>query len=71
VLEKVYFPGNNIYDEDLSKLLREIRNDSRRCAYILMDKIRPRETHNYMVTAGVASEADIVCELGIFSAFVA
>nr|CAB3251032.1 glutathione synthetase-like [Phallusia mammillata] len=63
--------GNNIYGEDIAKLLREIGNDSRRSAYILMDLINPKPTPNYAICGGTATKEEVVSELGIYGVYLA
>ena len=43
--------GNNIYGQDIGPFLRKIRDSSERDAYILMDRISPPKTMNYIVSA--------------------
>ncbi len=42
--------GNNIYGEDIVSFLNKIKDSSERDAYILMDKINPPKTKNYVVS---------------------
>lgn len=63
--------GNNLYNEDIVTLLTDIGKDDRRCAYILMDKISPSGTTNYILNEEDVRKADIVGELGIFGVYLA
>ena len=60
--------GNNVYGGDIPPFLESIRDSSERSAYILMDRIHPPITSNYMVRPGwaKAQRKDVVSELGIF-----
>ena len=42
--------GNNVYGEDIAPFLRKIRDSEERDAYILMDRINPPTTKNYVVS---------------------
>merc|ERR1712130_901054 len=44
--------GNNVYGDDIRPFLKEIENSEERNAYILMDRIQPPVTTNYMVRPG-------------------
>jgi hypothetical protein len=60
--------GNNIYGQDIPPFLSNIADANERNAYILMDRINPPITTNYVVRPG-KSEAEmvkVVSELGIF-----
>ncbi|KAA0706956.1 Glutathione synthetase [Triplophysa tibetana] len=39
--------GNNIYGQEICKVLEKVKNSSERTAYILMDKIQPVPSQNY------------------------
>lgn len=60
--------GNNIYGQDIKEFLSKIENDDERSAYILMDRISPPITTNYVVRpgAGEAQMVQVISELGIF-----
>ena len=59
--------GNNVYGEDIRPFLEQIKNSQERSAYILMDKIQPPVTKNYMIRPGAKPLlANCVSELGIF-----
>ena len=60
--------GNNIYGKDIVPFLSNLKDDNERNAYILMDRINPPITTNYVVRPG-SSEAEmvqVISELGIF-----
>ena len=44
--------GNNIYGDDIKPFLEKIKDSDERNAYILMDRIQPPVTTNYMVRPG-------------------
>ena len=46
--------------------LEEVGADERRCAYVLMDKVRPRSTPNYIVSDSKPTKVNVVSELGVF-----
>jgi len=59
--------GNNIYGDDIKPFLENIRDSDERNAYILMDRIQPPLTTNYMVRPGKEPMmVDVISELGIF-----
>ena len=60
--------GNNIYGKDIVPFLSKLKDDNERNAYILMDKIKPPVTTNYVVRPGVpeAQLVQVISELGIF-----
>lgn len=60
--------GNNIYGQEIKEFLSKIENDDERSAYILMDRISPPITTNYVVRPGVgeAQMVQVISELGIF-----
>jgi len=60
--------GNNVYGDDIVPFLEKIRNSSERDAYILMDRIYPPKTTNYMVRPGWKEPkmTEVISELGIF-----
>nr|XP_026689735.1 glutathione synthetase-like [Ciona intestinalis] len=63
--------GNNLYDSEMVDRLTEIGGDERRCAYILMEKIRPPvQEFNYFVHNYTCSAvSNTVSEFGIYSVF--
>jgi len=59
--------GNNIYGEDIVPFLKSIENSSERDAYIMMDRIHPPTTENYMVRPHTPTKrVKVISELGIF-----
>ena len=60
--------GNNVYGADIKPFLEKIKDSPERNAYILMDRIQPPITTNYMVRPGQekAQLVDVISELGIF-----
>jgi len=60
--------GNNVYGDDIKPFLENIKDSEERNAYILMDRIQPPVTTNYMVRPDgqPAKLVDVISELGIF-----
>ena len=60
--------GNNIYGQDIVPFLSNMKDDNERNAYILMDRINPPITTNYVVRPGSsgAEMVKVISELGIF-----
>jgi len=60
--------GNNVYGENIKPFLENIKDSPERNAYILMDRIHPPVTKNYMVRPleKEARFSDVISELGIF-----
>ena len=60
--------GNNVYGQDIKTFLEKIQHSDERNAYILMDRIHPPITQNYMVRPGWPKGIlkDVISELGIF-----
>ena len=60
--------GNNIYGKDIVPFLSRLKDSDERNAYILMDRINPPITTNYVVRPGKggAEMVDVISELGIF-----
>ena len=59
--------GNNIYGEDIVPFLKSIESSSERDAYIMMDRIQPPITTNYMVRPATPVRlVKCISELGIF-----
>ena len=59
--------GNNVYGADIKPFLENIKDSKERNAYILMDRIKPPITTNYMVRPGQnAKLVNVISELGIF-----
>ena len=56
-----------MYGEDIKPFLEKIKDSEERNAYILMDRIQPPVTTNYMVRPGKKPQlVDVISELGIF-----
>ncbi|XP_060793891.1 glutathione synthetase-like [Neoarius graeffei] len=63
--------GNNIYGDDLYRMLENLKDSTERTAYILMDKIQPRPTYNYICRKGDPLTLKMcLSELGGFGAYV-
>ncbi|KAM7410832.1 hypothetical protein PAMA_021001 [Pampus argenteus] len=63
--------GNNCFGEDIVKLLQEVKNDKRRAAYILMDRIRPRTEQNILLRRELPIRLVSICyEIGVYGAYV-
>ena len=63
--------GNNVYGDEIKKVLNDIRNSPEREAYILMDRINPPTQKNYLVRANEKARLeDVVSELGIFGVII-
>ena len=62
--------GNNIYGEDIRRTL--LNNSVNRTQYILMDRISPQITKNFIVRQESTSirPADVIPELGIVGIFI-
>jgi len=59
--------GNNVYGADIKPFLMKIKNSEERNAYILMDRIQPPITTNYMIRPGQEPQlVNVISELGIF-----
>lgn len=60
--------GNNLYGEEIKPFLESIKDTDERNAYIIMDRICPPLSKNYMVRPGSDYDkiVDVVSELGIF-----
>ena len=60
--------GNNVYGQDIADFLKSLNNEQERNAYILMDRISPPVTTNYLVRPGLTEPqlVKVVSELGIF-----
>lgn len=62
--------GNNIYGPEICKVLQEAKG-SERTAYILMDKIKPTPSHNYLLRRdSPIAVSSCLSELGVFGAYV-
>ncbi|KAL4655309.1 glutathione synthetase [Arapaima gigas] len=63
--------GNNIYGEDICRVLQGLKGNSERAAYILMDKIHPQPVENYLLCCNSAVKlTTCVSELGIFGTYI-
>ncbi|KAM3617058.1 uncharacterized protein V6R79_001702 [Siganus canaliculatus] len=63
--------GNNYFGEDIVRVLQETKNDQRRAAYILMDRIQPRVEQNILLRRGLPLKlTSVCCEIGIYGAYV-
>ena len=62
--------GNNIYGEDIRRTL--LNDPENRTQYILMDRISPQITKNFIVRQESTSicPADVIPELGIVGIFI-
>lgn len=59
--------GNNVYGEDIRSFLEDIKGKEERNAWILMDRIQPPVSRNYMVRPGQPTKmVEVISELGIF-----
>jgi len=59
--------GNNVYGEDIKPFLESIKDSDERNAWILMDRIEPPVSRNYMVRPGQPVQlVKVISELGIF-----
>ena len=48
--------GNNVYGADIKPFLEDIKDSEERNAYIMMDRIKPTITTNYMVRPGAGPQ---------------
>ncbi|KFU90195.1 Glutathione synthetase, partial [Chaetura pelagica] len=63
--------GNNLYGEELRQVLEKIRDSPERTSYILMDKIKPQPSMNYLLRAHSPLQvSECISELGIFGVYV-
>ncbi|XP_042321708.1 glutathione synthetase isoform X3 [Sceloporus undulatus] len=63
--------GNNLYGDDLKQALEKIKDSPERTSYILMDKIKPLPTLNYLLRAHSPLKiSECVSELGIFGVYI-
>lgn len=65
--------GNNIYGENIPKILSDLGRKKERSAYILMNRIQPPVNSNYIIRPGQNREPvleDVVSELGIFGVII-
>uniref|UniRef100_A0A8C7EFE1 Glutathione synthetase n=1 Tax=Nothoprocta perdicaria TaxID=30464 RepID=A0A8C7EFE1_NOTPE len=63
--------GNNLYGEELRHVLEKIKDSPERTSYILMDKIKPRPSKNYLLRPHTPLKvSECISELGIFGVYV-
>ncbi|XP_075882750.1 glutathione synthetase-like isoform X1 [Nelusetta ayraudi] len=63
--------GNNLYGDELHRVLQALRSSPERMAYILMDKLRPSPVQNILLKRDFPLQvSDCVGELGVFGVFV-
>lgn len=71
ILTSIALPGNNLYGDELKQVLEKIKDGSERTSYILMDKIKPLPTLNYLLRAHCPLKiSECVSELGIFGVYI-
>ncbi|XP_022345572.1 glutathione synthetase-like [Crassostrea virginica] len=59
--------GNNHYDDEIKTLLTELKNDTMRAGYVLMEKIYPWVQNNYLIKVGESIDLrEVVSEIGIY-----
>jgi len=61
--------GNLIHGEHMRDMLKELTPEDRE-KYILMKRIEPKSFKSYLVREGTVTEGDVICELGIFGAYI-
>ncbi|XP_071331656.1 glutathione synthetase-like [Trachinotus anak] len=63
--------GNNIYGSEICQVLEGMKESTERTAYILMDKIHPTPTHNYLLRRDTPLQiSNCLSELGVFGVYV-
>ncbi|NXV83020.1 GSHB synthetase, partial [Atlantisia rogersi] len=63
--------GNNLYGEELRQVLEKVKDSPERTSYILMDKIKPQPSMNYLLRAHSPLQvSECISELGIFGVYV-
>lgn len=63
--------GNNIYGSEICQVLEGVKEGSERTAYILMDKINPAPSQNYLLRRDTPLKiSNCLSELGAFGAYV-
>ena len=63
------FLGNNIFGDDIPRLLDRIENTEERNSYVMMDLIKKPGSKNVIVRSNSPIErVNVVCELGIYGA---
>lgn len=64
-------PGNNLYGKELKQLLEKIKDSPERSSYILMDKITPQTSMNYLLRAHSPLKiSECISELGFFGVYI-
>lgn len=66
-----YTSGNNIYGEDVRETLLRLRKEGSKedAAYILMQRIFPKETPTFLMRDGLCHKERAISELGIYGAY--
>lgn len=63
----MFVSGNNHYDDEIKTLLTELKNDTMRAGYVLMEKIYPWVQNNYLIKVGESIDLrEVVSEIGIY-----
>ncbi|XP_008316349.1 glutathione synthetase [Cynoglossus semilaevis] len=63
--------GNNIYGKDIVEVLQGLKGSTGRMAYILMDKIQPVPSKNYLLRRdNPVKMSNCLSELGVYGAYV-
>jgi len=65
--------GNNLYNEDIVKFLKDPEMSKQRSGYVLMQKILPKKQKNYLVRRGASTATltdKLVSEVGIFGVYI-
>lgn len=63
--------GNNIYGTDVRETLKKLRNEGNDglAAYILMQRIFPKDSRSYLIRDGISHTENTISELGIYGAY--
>lgn len=63
--------GNNIYGTDVRETLKKLRNEGNDglAAYILMQRIFPKDSLSYLIRDGISHTEKTISELGIYGAY--
>ncbi|KAJ4773545.1 hypothetical protein LUZ62_057802 [Rhynchospora pubera] len=63
--------GNNIYGTDVREMLIKLRNEGNDglAAYILMQRIFPKDSLSYLIRDGISHTEKTISELGIYGAY--
>lgn len=63
--------GNNIYGSEICKVLEGTKESTERTAFILMDKIQPTPSKNYLLRRDAPLKlSNCLSELGVFGAYI-